>query len=125
MFTRRRVTSAWVVGAALLATLVVLSAAAPPPKNWVKRTIDGMTLREKVGQMFMTQGYGQTVENDPDPAMVAANCAEYGVDNTEQLIEKYHLGGSHLLRLVQQREQPAANRGLVERGATGRDQLGL
>ena len=44
------------VGAALLATLVVPSAAAPPPKNWVKRTIDGMTLREKVGQMFMTQG---------------------------------------------------------------------
>ena len=25
--------------------------------------------------------------------MVAANRAEYGVDNTEQLIEKYHLGG--------------------------------
>ena len=58
----------------------------------MKQTIDGMTLEEKVGQMFMTYGYGQTVD-DPDPAMVAANRTEYGVDSTQQLIEKYHLGG--------------------------------
>ena len=93
MLVTRRVLTAWAVCAVLLAALMTPSAgAAPPPKNWVQRTIDGMTLREKVGQMFMTFGYGQRVD-DPDPAMVAANRTEYGVDNTQQLIEKYHLGG--------------------------------
>ena len=93
MLVTRRVVTAWAVTAVLLAALTIPAAgAAPPPSNWVKRTIDGMTLREKVGQMFMTFGYGPRVD-DPDPAMVAANRAEYGVDNTQQLIEKYHLGG--------------------------------
>ena len=92
MFTSRRGLTAWVVGAVLLAALAVPSGAAPPPKNWVKQTIDGMTLEEKVGQMFMTYGYGQTVD-DSDPAMIVANRSQYGVDNTQQLIEKYNLGG--------------------------------
>jgi beta-N-acetylhexosaminidase len=54
--------------------------------------VGSMTLEEKVGQMFMTYAYGQRVD-DPDPAMVAANRSTYGVDNFEQLIERYHLGG--------------------------------
>lgn len=58
----------------------------------IRRMIDRMTLEEKVGQMFMTYAYGQSAD-DPDPAMVASNQQTYGVDNFEQLIDEYHLGG--------------------------------
>jgi beta-N-acetylhexosaminidase len=51
-----------------------------------------MSLEEKVGQMFVTYGYGQSVA-DPSPAMVAANRRDHGVDNIRQLVERYHLGG--------------------------------
>ncbi|MDQ3771477.1 MAG: glycoside hydrolase family 3 protein [Actinomycetota bacterium] len=58
----------------------------------IRKMIDRMTLEEKVGQMFMTYAYGQSAD-DPDPAMVASNQQTYGVDNFEQLIDEYHLGG--------------------------------
>jgi beta-N-acetylhexosaminidase len=59
---------------------------------FIRKLIGGMSLEEKVGQMFMTYAYGQSA-NDPSPAMVAANQDAYGVDNFQQLIDKYHLGG--------------------------------
>jgi beta-N-acetylhexosaminidase len=59
---------------------------------FIRKIIKGMTLEEKVGQMFMTYAYGQSAD-DPDPAMVAANQDAYGLDNFEQLIDEYHLGG--------------------------------
>lgn len=55
-------------------------------------TLRRMTLEEKVGQLFVTHVYGDTADT-ADPAHVAANRAEYGVDNPEQVIAKYHLGG--------------------------------
>ncbi|XVS61253.1 glycoside hydrolase family 3 protein [Actinosynnema sp. CA-299493] len=51
-----------------------------------------MSLEEKVGQLFVTYAYGSTVDTS-DPASVAANQRQHGVDNAEQLIGKYHLGG--------------------------------
>jgi beta-N-acetylhexosaminidase len=72
--------------AAIVAAALPASAAPPGPKDWVKRKIASMTLEEKVGQMFMTYGYGETVE-DPDPAMVAANRRDHSVDNIAQLID--------------------------------------
>jgi beta-N-acetylhexosaminidase len=54
--------------------------------------IAGMTLEEKVGQLFMVPGFGLELETT-DPAMIDANQLIYGVDNFKQLIEKYHLGG--------------------------------
>ncbi len=60
--------------------------------GWIESKLRHMTLEEKVGQLFMTYVYGQSVE-DNSPAMVAANRAVHGVDNFAQLIEKYHLGG--------------------------------
>jgi beta-N-acetylhexosaminidase len=93
------------IGVALaLATLCfgllvpTLSAGAAPGKGQgreratIANMIDGMTLEEKVGQMFMTYAYGQS-SADPDPAMVAANQQAYGLDNFDQLIDEYHLGG--------------------------------
>jgi beta-N-acetylhexosaminidase len=51
-----------------------------------------MTLEEKVGQLFVPYAYGRSAA-DPDPAMVAANRALFGLDNFEQVIQKYHVGG--------------------------------
>lgn len=51
-----------------------------------------MTLPEKVGQLFVVNAFGQSVD-DPSPAAVQANQAAYGVPNFKQLIAKYHLGG--------------------------------
>lgn len=95
----RRIGAALVAASMGLALLVpTLSVGAAPgggsgrDNATIRRMIAGMTLEEKVGQMFMTYAYGQT-SNDPDPAMVAANQQTYGVDNFEQLIDEYHLGG--------------------------------
>ncbi len=59
---------------------------------WVRAKVSHMTLQEKVGQLFMTQAYGETADTKA-PADVAANQAAYGVDNAEQLIDRYKLGG--------------------------------
>jgi len=51
-----------------------------------------MTLEEKVGQMFMLQVYGRSL-NDRDPAIVEENRNLYGVDTIEEVIDKYKPGG--------------------------------
>ena len=60
--------------------------------RWVDRTLAHMTVREKVGQLFVINGYGESVE-DPNPQMVALNKQYYGVSTIKQLILKYHPGG--------------------------------
>ena len=61
-------------------------------QRWVERTLAHMTLREKVGQLFVINGYGQSVQ-DPNPQMVAFNKQYYGVSTIKQLIQKYQPGG--------------------------------
>ncbi|MGH3360993.1 MAG: glycoside hydrolase family 3 protein [Nocardioides sp.] len=68
------------------------AAHAEPADNWVETTLASMTLEEKVGQLFMTHAYGSSADTQA-PADVAANQRLYGVDNAEQLIDKYQLGG--------------------------------
>jgi beta-N-acetylhexosaminidase len=68
------------------------SAPAAQEEGWVETTLASMTLEEKVGQLFMTNVYGSTADTQA-PADVAANQKLYGVDNAEQLIERYHPGG--------------------------------
>lgn len=75
------------------------SAAAPTPPpapsanetaihQWAQRTTSGMSLEEKVGQLFVTYAYGRTADTThPD------NQEEYGVDTPAEVVEKYHLGG--------------------------------
>ncbi len=76
-----------------------LSAAAPvaakkklTESRWVQQTLARMSLREKVGQLFVINGYGQSI-SDPDPQMVALNQQYYGVSTIGQLIRKYRPGG--------------------------------
>ena len=47
-----------------------------------------MTVEEKVGQLFSTHVYGNTVDSYD-----AANIAEFGLGTPREIIEKYHLGG--------------------------------
>lgn len=80
------------------ATVGAAATAGTPPAaddrgtGWVRSTLARMTLEEKVGQLFMTYAYGETADTTA-PADVAANQAAYGVDNADQLIDRYKLGG--------------------------------
>jgi beta-N-acetylhexosaminidase len=58
----------------------------------VQGLLHQMTLEEKVGQLFITYAYGETADTT-NPADVAANRKAWGVDNAQQLIDRYHLGG--------------------------------
>ena len=64
---------------------------APPTTakgRWITKTIAGMTVEEKVGQLFSTHVYGNTVDSYD-----ASNVAEFGLATPREIIEKYHLGG--------------------------------
>ena len=61
----------------VLSVTAAQDSATGPDEALIRKLIKGMTIEEKVGQMFMTYAYGQSVD-DPDPAMVAANQAAYG-----------------------------------------------
>ena len=54
--------------------------------------VRGMTLEEKVGQMFTLQVYGKSV-NDADPAAVEGNRGLYGVGTIGEVVDKYGPGG--------------------------------
>ena len=54
----------------------------------VMARIAGMTLEEKVGQLFVTYVYGAAADQ-PDPR----NRETYGVDTPAEVVQKYHLGG--------------------------------
>ncbi len=86
------------VAALLVSALTVHppGASAGPPAaaedDWVETTLAAMTLEEKVGQLFMTNVYGTSADTQ-EPADVAMNQKLYGVDNAEQLIDRYQPGG--------------------------------
>ncbi|WP_055549384.1 glycoside hydrolase family 3 protein [Streptomyces kanamyceticus] len=54
--------------------------------------ISGLTLEEKVGQLFVMHVYGESAV-DPDPADVETNLRELGVRDAAELIATYRLGG--------------------------------
>ncbi|MFF3536009.1 glycoside hydrolase family 3 protein [Streptomyces sp. NPDC002466] len=58
----------------------------------LKRIISGMTLEEKVGQLFVMRVYGHSA-TEPDQADIDANLAEIGVRTAAEMIAKYHVGG--------------------------------
>ncbi|MCD0446844.1 glycoside hydrolase family 3 protein [Glycomyces sp. A-F 0318] len=87
-----------VLAAALGAAAAVATAGAAQAhgdrerRRFVKRRLKAMSLEEKVGQLFTTYAYGRTADT-ADPADVAKNQADHGVDNAVKLLEKYRLGG--------------------------------
>lgn len=57
-------------------------------RGWVASTLARMTVREKVGQLFVQQVYGSDATT-PDPR----NVPLYGVERPAEVVQKYALGG--------------------------------
>ncbi|PRY02576.1 glycoside hydrolase family 3 protein [Allonocardiopsis opalescens] len=73
----------------------------PAALRQVERTADpdeiaeivaGMTVEQKVGQLFVPHVYGDDAEN-PDPADAAMNMELFGVETPAEVVSRYHLGG--------------------------------
>ncbi|WP_309076619.1 glycoside hydrolase family 3 N-terminal domain-containing protein, partial [Streptomyces sp. ZEA17I] len=58
----------------------------------LRRIIAGMSLEEKVGQLFVMRVYGHSA-TDPDQADIDANLREIGVRTAAELVSAYHVGG--------------------------------
>ncbi|WP_343245036.1 glycoside hydrolase family 3 protein [Streptomyces sp. SID14478] len=82
------------VAAALSATSVSAAPApaAVPGDKALKKIISGMSLEEKVGQLFVMRVYGHSA-TAPDQADIDANLKEIGVRTAAEMIAKYKLGG--------------------------------
>ena len=92
------------IAAALLAAGTAASSSATPSDGcdsvagnrtaWVNCMLDRMTVEQKVGQMFVVNGFGETVDT-PAPTAAAANRTLYGPEITsiQDLIEAYQPGG--------------------------------
>ncbi|MEU3554941.1 glycoside hydrolase family 3 protein [Streptomyces fragilis] len=82
------------IAAALAAGTPALAADDPAPVDdeRLRSLISGMTLEEKVGQLFVMRVYGHSA-TAPDQADIDANLKEIGVRTAAELIEKYRLGG--------------------------------
>src|SRR4051794_14372973 len=82
------------VGLATIASLVPSAAvSAPPPEppsnlQRATKALQGMTLEDKIGQMFVLFAYGPDA-NQPD----ARNTALYGVATPAEVVAKYKPGG--------------------------------
>ncbi|MFG1609634.1 glycoside hydrolase family 3 protein [Actinoplanes sp. NPDC049265] len=91
--------SRW-IGRAGVALAAVTALVAPPGIAQAHDRVSGvvraimrqMSLREKVGQLFVVEVYGQDADS-VTPATAARNQALYGVDTPAQVIAKYQPGG--------------------------------
>ncbi|MFD9368186.1 glycoside hydrolase family 3 protein [Streptomyces sp. NPDC060020] len=63
-----------------------------PDRASLRRFVDGMSLAEKVGQLFVSRAYGHSA-TDPDPADAEQNQTLFGVRTAAELVARYHLGG--------------------------------
>ncbi|WP_163508875.1 glycoside hydrolase family 3 protein [Fodinicola acaciae] len=99
---------------------MVLTAAAPAqaaPGGSVtdlvlKQLIKHMTLEEKVGQLFVTQAWGESATN-PSDADKAKNQEYFGLDTAAQIIQKYHPGGVILFQINNNTNNPQQIAGLT------------
>jgi beta-N-acetylhexosaminidase len=85
--------------AAALCCLALLAAAGPAAakaprteREWIRQTLARMTLKERVGQLFVVNGFG-TGLHDRSPEAVKFNRQFYGVSDIAQLIRKFNPGG--------------------------------
>lgn len=94
--SRRSVLAATAVGAAAAALATTPAHAGSADRSTtrarLRRLIAGMSLEEKVGQLFVMRVYGHSA-TAPDQADIDANLKEIGVRTAAELIERYHVGG--------------------------------
>jgi beta-N-acetylhexosaminidase len=82
-----------VSGASAAPTASAWSSGVPVAERaWIHRELSEMTLEEKVGQLFVINGFGTGV-HDKDPQMVKLNRQFYGVPDIAGLIRKFKPGG--------------------------------
>ncbi|WP_394433894.1 glycoside hydrolase family 3 protein [Streptomyces sp. SGAir0957] len=95
-FSRRTLLAATTAGiaAAGLSTAPAQAAASGKgrPDKALRKIISGMSLEEKVGQLFVMRVYGHSA-TAPDQADIDANLKEIGVRTAAEMIDKYKLGG--------------------------------
>ncbi|MFE6890415.1 glycoside hydrolase family 3 protein [Streptomyces sp. NPDC057694] len=91
-FPRRTLLAAATAGAAAVTLSAAPAQAAAPSDRSLKKVISGMSLEEKVGQLFVMRVYGHSATT-PDQADIDANLKEIGVRTADELIDKYKLGG--------------------------------
>jgi beta-N-acetylhexosaminidase len=91
-----------------VALSVAITPSAAAQDRWIDNTIRGMSLEEKVGQLFVANVYGRAA-NTKDEADVSANQALYGpeIRNANQLIDRYKLGGIVYFRWTNNLDGPA------------------
>ncbi|MFD5885570.1 glycoside hydrolase family 3 protein [Streptomyces sp. NPDC060334] len=63
-----------------------------PDRAALRRLAAGMSLAEKVGQLFVSRVYGHSA-TDPDPVDAEQNLTLFGVRTAAELVARYHLGG--------------------------------
>ncbi|MGI8869641.1 MAG: glycoside hydrolase family 3 protein [Mycobacteriales bacterium] len=63
-----------------------------PVAEQVRTLLAGLTLEQRVGQLFVNYVYGESAAST-NTAYVTANQKMYGVDTAAQAVAKYHLGG--------------------------------
>ncbi|MEV3857090.1 glycoside hydrolase family 3 protein [Streptomyces sp. NPDC050095] len=85
-------TTAGVAAATLSAAPAQAAAATAPSDKALRKIISGMSLEEKVGQLFVMRVYGHSA-TAPDQADIDANLKEIGVRTAAEMIAKYKLGG--------------------------------
>ncbi|MFJ4774934.1 glycoside hydrolase family 3 protein [Streptomyces sp. NPDC088762] len=69
-----------------------LAPGGPSTRARLRRLVEGMSLAEKVGQLFVSRAYGHSA-TDPDPADAERNQSLFGVRTAAELVSRYHLGG--------------------------------
>ncbi|MYW65933.1 glycoside hydrolase family 3 protein [Streptomyces sp. SID8379] len=91
--SRRTLLAATTAGVAATALSAAPAQASKAPSDkTLKKIISGMSLEEKVGQLFVMRVYGHSA-TAPDQADIDANLKEIGVRTAAELIDKYKLGG--------------------------------
>jgi beta-N-acetylhexosaminidase len=91
-----------------VALSVAITPSAAAQDRWIAKTIRGMSLEEKVGQLFVANVYGETANTKAEDD-VSANQALYGqqIRNANQLIDRYKLGGIVYFRWTNNLDEPA------------------
>jgi beta-N-acetylhexosaminidase len=92
-------------------------------EGWLRARLRRMSLREKIGQLFIQHVYGPDPEADDE-----RNVPLYGVASPAEVVRKYHLGGVCYFAWtdsVQNPDQIVALSNGLQRAALGRGKKGL